>query len=225
MMSDLMKVEMTKPVAIMCFSSGCGGMERSAVRLAQFLSAVTKVVLVCKKKSFTEKLYQDEGSEFSCETVNFRSRLFSPAMLFKAREVIDKYGIENVIFFGASELKTLHFYFLGEDIYHIVWHGTTKSKPKRDFIHRLIYSDVNYHVALSSHLRNDVMNIVPIMSANKYLLIRPSFDFEASSHDSGAGNAAINIVHVGRIAKGKGRVDKVVGSLQVAVYRNGIGYG
>ena len=48
-MSDLMKVEMAKPVAIMCFSSGRGGMERSAIRLAQFLSAVTTVILVCKK--------------------------------------------------------------------------------------------------------------------------------------------------------------------------------
>jgi hypothetical protein len=126
-------------VAVMCFSSGTGGMERSAVRLARFLSSITNVVLVCKKASFVERLYREEQADYACEAIPFLSRTFSPSMLFGARSVITRHDVKNVIFFGASELKTLHFSFLGKKLNLVVWHGTTKSRPKRDFIHNLIY--------------------------------------------------------------------------------------
>ena len=99
-------------VAVMCFSSGTGGMERSAVRLARFLSTITTVVLVCKKDSFTEKLYHEENAGFACVPIDFISRTFSPSMLFGVRKAVKKHDIKNVIFFGASELKTLYFSFL-----------------------------------------------------------------------------------------------------------------
>ncbi len=110
-----------QPVAVMCFSSGNGGMERSAVRLAKFLSTITTVVLFCKKDSFTERLYHEEDVDFACEAINFCSRKFSPSMLFGVRRAVKKHQLKNVIFFGASELKTLHFSFLSLDINLIVW--------------------------------------------------------------------------------------------------------
>ena len=130
----------SQPVAVMCFSSGAGGMERSAVRLAMFLSTITTVVLFCKKDSFTERLYYEENRSFSCEAIDFISRKFSPAMLFGVKSAVKKHDVKNVIFFGASELKTLYFSFRPFDINLIVWHGTTKSRPKRDFLHNLVYS-------------------------------------------------------------------------------------
>lgn len=201
-------VDLTKPVAVMCFSGGAGGMERSAVRLARFLSSITTVVLVCKMDSFTENLYKEEGGHYSCESISFFSRVFSPAMMLRARAIINEYKIENVIFFGASELKTLHFSFIGKKLNLVVWHGTTKSKPKRDALHRLIYSNVNYHVALSTHLLNNVKKIVPEIAPEKYLVIRPSFDFYVGQRTKVVGTV-LKIVHVGRIAKGKGQVDAV----------------
>lgn len=208
MVSVLAKAPQT--VAVMCFSSGTGGMERSAVRLARFLSSIATVVLVCKKGSFVEKLYREENSDYACEPIAFLSRTFSPAMLFGVRSVITKHDVKNVIFFGASELKTLHFSFIGKELNLTVWHGTTKSRPKRDFIHNLIYSDVNYHVALSEHLIRNVKTIVPETPAVKYKVIRPSFDFEVNIKDSRVDNDVISIVHVGRVAYGKGQVDAVL---------------
>lgn len=202
--------DLTKPVAIMCFSSGTGGMERSAVRLARFLSSITTVVLVCKQGSFIESLYREECGSYKCETINFISRILSPAMMIRAGIIIQDYNISNVIFFGASELKSLYFSFLRKNINLIVWHGTTKSRAKRDFLHRLVYSGVNYHVALSEHLIRNVKNIVPVSPGVKYKVIRPSFDFDVNlgcrksqDHD------VINILHVGRVANGKGQVDAV----------------
>lgn len=200
-----------QPVAVMCFSSGTGGMERSAVRLAKFLSTITTVVLFCKKDSFTEKLYKEEDVDFACEAINFCSRKFSPSMLFGVRRAVKKHQLKNVIFFGASELKTLHFSFLSLDINLIVWHGTTKSHPKRDYLHNLVYSDVNCHVALSEHLIRNVKEIVPVTPAMKYRVIRPSFDFEVMTREQGIEeNKRISILHVGRVAYGKGQLDAVL---------------
>ena len=195
----------------MCFSSGNGGMERSAVRLARFLSTITTVVLVCKKGSFVEQLYHEEQADYVCEAIDFFSRKFSLSMLFGARSVVDRHDIKNVIFFGASELKTLHFSFINKDLNLIVWHGTTKSHPKRDFFHNLVYSSVNFHVALSEHLIRNVKNIVPETPDVKYRVIRPSFDFDVNTKNKKVSdNDEISIVHVGRVAYGKGQVDAVL---------------
>ena len=197
-------------IAVMCFSSGTGGMERSAVRLARFLSSIATVVLVCKKGSFVEKLYHEEGAGYACEPIAFLSRTFSLSMLFGARSVLARHDVKNVIFFGASELKTLHFSFLAKQLNLIVWHGTTKSRPKRDFIHNLIYSNVDYHVALSEHLIRNVKTIVPETPDVEYRVIRPSFDFDVNIKGKSEAAGVISIVHVGRVAYGKGQVDAVL---------------
>jgi len=195
----------------MCFSSGTGGMERSAVRLAGFLSSITDVVLVCKQGSFAEDLYHREGGDYKCETIRFTSRTFSPSMLIKANSIISRHNIGNVIFFGASELKTLYFAFRGHELNLIVWHGTTKSRPKHDLIHRLVYSRVNYHVAISQHLGNNVRKIVPPTENVEFKVIYPSFriDLKPRSADSAATHEKLRLVHIGRVAAGKGQVDAV----------------
>lgn len=195
----------------MCFSSGTGGMERSAVRLAEFLSSIADVTLVCKQGSFTEDLYNKEHGDYSCETIRFVSRVFSLSMLINARKVLVRHGIGNVIFFGASELKTLHFAFLGQDLNLVVWHGTTKSRPKHDYIHRLVYSGVNYHVAISNHLKKNVKKIVPPTVDVEFRVIYPSFRIEAGSARAGQlkTDKKLRLVHIGRVAEGKGQIDAV----------------
>lgn len=200
----------TRPVAVMCFSSGTGGMERSAVRLAETLSKISAVTLLCKKGSFIQKLYDAGDYPFACETVSFMSRTFSPSMLFQVRTIIDKRDIKNVIFFGASELKTLYFSFLGKDLNVTVWHGTTKSRPKRGAFYKLFYSCVDHHVAISKYLDKNVKQIVPVTVMEKYRVIRPSFSFDENDKlEDNKGSECLNIVHVGRVAEGKGQVDAV----------------
>ena len=201
----------TRPVAVMCFSSGTGGMERSAVRLAETLSKISVVTLLCKKGSFIQKLYDEGDYPFACEAVSFMSRTFSPSMLFQVRTIIEKRDIKNVIFFGASELKTLYFSFLGKNLNVTVWHGTTKNRPKRDAFHKLIYSCVDHHVAISRHLERNVKQIVPMTAGVDYRVIRPSFSFDENlTKDENKRSECINIVHVGRVAHGKGQIDAVL---------------
>ena len=203
--------EKIKPVAVMCFSSGTGGMERSAVRLAGFLASLTDVVLVCKRGSFTETLCTSERAGYKCETVKFASRTFSPAMLVRVRAIMARHDIGNVIFFGASELKTLHFAFLGYEPNLVVWHGTTKSRPKHDFIHRLVYSHVNCHVAISRHLENNVKKIVPPTQNVEFRVVYPSFRIETGGNalERDVHSGPLRLVHIGRVAAGKGQIDAV----------------
>ena len=211
-----------RPVAVMCFSDGAGGMDMSAVRLANILSSVSDVTFVCKKGAFAESLYKKGDYSFKCETVKFSSRTFSPSMLLRVRAILKNHRIANVIFLGASELKTLYFSFLGNDVNVIVWHGTTKSTPKHDVLHKLVYSCVNYHVAISNHLLRNMKTIVPTTKGIHYRMIRPSL--ESTVSDSAIGKPVrkerINIAHVGRIAAGKGQIDAVLACQ--GLYKEGI---
>ncbi|UCB53863.1 MAG: glycosyltransferase family 4 protein [Thiotrichales bacterium] len=204
-----MKNKSSKPVAIMCFSGGMGGMEHDSVKLANRLSDSFEVVLFCKQGSFIQELARRYSGNFLCEGVSFSSTAFSIAMLVRVRQLLRKRGIGNVIFFGASELKTLHFAFLGFDLNIIVRHGTTKSKSKNDWLHRLVYSQVNYHVALSRHLLKNVRKIVPPTKGVKYRIIFPSFEFADVRPEPKADCRELVITHVGRIAPAKGQLDAV----------------
>ncbi len=203
-----------KSVAVFCFSGGGGGMEYDAVKLAVKLNKNADVVLVCKRNSFIESLYKEGRYSFPCVSIAFASRVFSLSMFFGVRSFLRQYTPANVIFFGASELKTLYFAFLGFDLNLLVRHGTTKSRPKTDWLHRLIYSRVNYHIALSKHLLDNVRKIVPPSKTVDYRIIYPSFEM-AGGVSSSDNDRVISIVHVGRVADGKGQIDAVYACRQL----------
>lgn len=208
----------------MCFSSGSGGMELDAIKLADLLCSDCDVVLLCKKGSNIHAHYTAEKKEYVCEPVNFRSRTFSPSMLIKVRKVIKRYNLKNAIFFGASELKTLYFAFLGFDLNVIVRHGTTKSTTKRGPVHRLVYSSVNYHVALSRHLLNNVKSILPANTNAEFRIITLSYPYNQANdkNTTRTGPVEFHILHVGRVAPGKGQIEAVNACAEL--HRKGIDF-
>ncbi len=195
----------------MCFSGGRGGMDFDAFKLAGLLSDLADVVLVSKKGTYIERRCEQQTLSFSTESIRFSSRTFSPVMLVEARRIVRQYNVKNVVFFGASELKTLYFAFLGLGVNVIVRHGTTKSRPKRDWLHKLVYSCVNHHVALSKHLLRNVQTIVPLENGVRFHIIYPSYRFNGDTgrDRGGSGDSPIEIIHVGRIAEGKGQLEAV----------------
>ncbi len=192
----------------MCFSSGNGGMEHDAIKLASLLGRDMEVALFCKAGSFIHQAYQGTDNNYRLLPICFSSRTFSLSMLFQVRSLMRSYTSANVIFFGASELKTLYFAFLGYQINLLVRHGTTKSRAKTDWFHRRIYSRVNYHIALSKHLLKNVKTIVPHTKESAYKIILPSYTISSNEiHSDGNHYEQIQITHVGRIASGKGQFD------------------
>ena len=196
------------PLAVICLSPYQGGMEIDSIKLALMLSQLTDVTLIAKKNTFiaSEFLQYPDNNGVSLETISFNSSL-SPSIIFSVRKIINEKGIKNILFLGASELKSLYFSFLGLDINLIIRHGTTKSSPKKDWFHRLIYSKVNYHITICEHLARNVKYIIPFGKETQLKVIYPSLnitpgqpiDFDAKPHQP------LQLLHVGRIAEGKGQ--------------------
>lgn len=193
--------------AVICLSPNNGGMEIDTIKLSKKLSLHSNIVLLAKENGHianSEDEYQ--GYNISLEKVNFKSSI-SLSIYLKAKSIIKKYNIKNVIFFGASELKSLFFAFFGHEINLIIRHGTTKSTRKKDFFHKLIYSKVNYHVSISEHLEKNIRFIIPFGKDSKLKIIYPSIDTPNTLNEV---NSGINIIHTGRITGGKGQLDAIL---------------
>ena len=193
--------------AIICLSPYAGGMEIDSIKLAKKLSSFTPIVLIARSGFFIDSKKKEYigFNNINLELIDFKSS-FSFNIIFQARRIIKEYGIKNIVFFGASELKSLYFSFLGLDINLIVRHGTTKSRPKKDWFHKMIYSDVNYHVSICNHLLKNVREIIPFGRNTQEKLIYSSFQTITPlcrKHNK------LNLLHVGRIAGAKGQVDAI----------------
>lgn len=176
--------------------------------MAKKLTPYSKTILIAKKDCFIAKEMHGNKDGIKLETIQFKSNL-GPALIFGVRKLILRHDIKNVIFFGASELKSLYFSFLGLDINLIIRHGTTKSRPKKDWFHRLIYSDVNYHIAICEHLAKNVKHIIPFGKQTQIKVIYSSLSSTAKPK-AHFPQKKTKLLHIGRIAKGKGQEDAIL---------------
>ena len=193
--------------AIVCLSPYSGGMETDVIKLAKTLSSYIKITIVAKENHFIANSKEDYLGlkHIELETISFQ-KSFSFSIISKMRRIIKNKKIKNVIFFGASELKSLYFSFLGNDINLIIRHGTTKKSSKKDIFHKLIYSGVNYHIAISNHILKNIRNIIPYKNEKQLKLIYPSIKLGENNAED---NEVLTIVHVGRIIAGKGQLDAI----------------
>lgn len=194
--------------AVICLSPNSGGMEINAMKLAQKLSPYSNITLIAKKNSFIENSHSKyiKNKNISIETIDFNFSI-SFSIYSRTREFIKKQNIKNVIFFGASELKSLYFALLGLDINLIIIHSTTKSTPKNSFFHKLIYSNVNWHIAICKHLESNVKKIIPFGEKSRLKVIYSSFDIKKIQKSTD--DKILTILHTGRIAEGKGQTDAI----------------
>jgi len=204
-----MKIEKS-PTAVICLSHHTGGMELAATKLAKVLSNYIDITYIIKENTFIhdECKNNPDYQKLHYETINFSTTILSPGIIFGVREIIKKNNIKNVIFVGASEMKSLYFAFLGLDINLIVRHGTIKSHPKKDWFHRLIYSDVNTHVAISKYMSGNVKEIIPFGKDTKLKVIVPSLANKLSTLEP-VKSKELRILHAGRVTSGKG-IDKAI---------------
>jgi len=200
------------PTAIICLSPYHGGMEMDAIRTARLLKDATDVTVVLKRNSPSDQHYHKvlEQEGFSVATIPFYTA-FSPSIIYHVRKLVRKKGIRNVIFFGASEMRSLFFALLGLDINLIVRHGTTKTRPKKDPFHRLIYSQVNWHVAICQHIARNVRTIIPFGKLSRLKIIYSSLREPITVHSplTRKDSKPVEILHVGRITGGKGHIDAI----------------
>lgn len=207
--------------ALICLSHHIGGMELAATKLAKVLSNYIDLTYIIKKDTFIDKECKEnpDYATLKYETISFSTTLMSPSIIFGVREIVKKNNIKNVIFVGASEMKSLHFAFLGLDINLILRHGTLKSRPKKDWFHTLVYSKVSTHVAISKYMSGNVKEIIPFAKDTKLKVIVPSLANKLSDKERTPSDT-LRILHAGRVTSGKG-IDNAILASEI-LYKNNI---
>lgn len=191
--------------AVICLSHHIGGMELAATKLAKVLSTYIDVTYIIKENTFIHKECREnpDYETLNYKTINFSTTMMSPSIIFGVRKIVKDKNIKNVIFVGASEMKSLYFAFLGLDINLIVRHGTLKSTSKKDWFHTLVYSDVSTHVAISKYMSGNVKEIVPFGKNTKLKVIVPSLANKLSTKKR-ENSYKLRVLHAGRVTNGKG---------------------
>lgn len=195
--------------AVICLSPGKGGMELDAVKTARMLGTSTNVVLVIRRGGHIDRARGRllAGSDIAIEPISFCLN-YSLQMALAVRKVLRHHNVADVVYFGATELKSLWLSFLGLDLNVIVRHGTTKTRAKKDFFHRWIYRCVARHVAISAHLARNVTELYPVRSESHVVCIYPSIAAPPIYGFRTPGDR-VRIIHVGRVSPGKGQATAV----------------
>lgn len=198
---------MKKNVAIFCPSGNFGGMELDTVKLAKRLSPYCNIVLVTKKGGFIEQNFdkyfsKDDGVVL--KSLSFKNFSFLNTII-QTKKLLKKYDIKNIIYFGTSKLKVVYFALLGTNINLIARHGTTR-REKKGFFNKLIYSRIDYHIAICKHLLNNIKQIFPFGKQTKTCLIYTSINPKNLNKQD---NKKLTFLHTGRISEGKGQVDAI----------------
>lgn len=203
-----------QPTAVICLSPHIGGMELASLKLAKTMSRYVDLTFIIQEGKFIhgQCLNNPDYQEIRFETIAF-SRTLGPSLIINARRIVQHYGIKNVIFLGASELKSLYFAFLGLDINLIVRHGTIKSTPKKDWFHRLVYSNVAWHVPISKYMSGNVQYIIPFGPKSRMRVIVPSLPKPISTLSKTSADV-VRLLHAGRVTSGKG-IDKAIEACSV----------
>lgn len=197
---------MKQPTLIICYSNNDGGMELNSMDIALLLQPLGPIYYSCRKNSFIEKkLNRLEHAGITTLTIDFRGNL-SIHCILKLRDFIRKHSIRNIIFFGASELKSIVPATWGLNINIINFHGTTKTHNKNDFLHKFIYKHVQHHVAVSKHIKKNALSVLPVRSQQVTVIGLPH---EITHPKTKTRNEKISFIHIGRIAEGKGHLDSL----------------
>lgn len=198
--------------AIICLVGMHGGYDMDAFRLAKLLSTEINVTLIFKKGAPSDLRYRDEAKKLGInfQTINCKT-FFSPSIIYNARRIVKEYNIKNVIFFGASEMRSLYFSFIGLDINLIIRHGMKKTTPKKDPLHRLVYSNVNWHVTICKFLADNVKEIIPFGKNAKLKTIYSALRYLPDNlpNPTIRNMQPLRLLHVGRVAPDKGQIDAI----------------
>lgn len=210
-MNDCDKAASTQlpSIAIACFSPNYGGMEQDAEWLVRKIrDRYGHGLLIVRAGTWLARHAREQGVDV--RAVGF-SGSFSLPGVFKLRKVLLKEGIETLVFFGASEMKTLHFAVPPSVRNFVVRHGTPKSNPKKDWLHRLVWSRVTAHWCISDYILENAKAIYPVGSAplfKSYIALGGKSDLLPEPLAL-KGSDEFRLVHIGRLEKAKGQSDVI----------------
>lgn len=199
---------MKQNTAVICLSPVNGGMELASVKLSRILSKDVKTFFIAKENGFIASREEHfKNYDIELFKVSFSSN-FSFSLIKQIREFLIKNQIKNIIFLGASEMKSLYFATLGLNINFIIRQGSKKTTSKKDFIHKLLYSNVNSFVGNCEYMKQNIIDILPLSPTASATRIYSSLKLE-SNIEFKEFDGIIDLVHVGRVHPGKGQLEAI----------------
>jgi len=199
---------MKQKTAVICLSRVNGGMELASVKLARLLSTKVETQFIARDESYIlNKQEHFQNYNIKVHSVSFSSNL-SYKLIKSVRDILIDNSIKNIIFLGASEMKSLYFATLGLDINFIIRQGSKKTTSKKDIFHKLFYSNVNYFVGNCEYMKHNIIDILPISKKATVKRIYSSLKLEENISYKKYSNI-IELIHVGRVHPGKGQFEAI----------------
>ncbi|RXJ87163.1 glycosyltransferase [Arcobacter sp. CECT 8985] len=212
---------MKQKTAIICLSRVNGGMELASVKLARLISEEVETHFIARDNSYIiNKKEHFLNYKINVHEVSFKSNL-SLSLIKAVREILIKNSIKNIIFLGASEMKSLYFATLGLNINFLIRQGSKKTTSKKDIFHKLFYSNVNYFVGNCEYMKRNIIDILPIPKNAKVTRIYSSLKFDDNINFN-VFDKTIKIIHVGRVHPGKGQFEAI--KTCEVLYKNNIDF-
>lgn len=194
---------------VICLSKVNGGMELAAVKLARLLSQDIPTYFLARTGGFiaSEKERLFSGYNVAFHEIDFSSNL-GLALILKSRHFFIDNQIQNIIFLGASEMKSLYFSTLGLNLHFIIRQGSRKTTPKKDWFHRLIYSNVTTFVGNCEFIKHNIEEIIPLAPQTQLTRIYASLQLQKRERPQKQ-TQRLELITVGRIHPVKGQLQSI----------------
>ena len=204
-----MSLNTKQTTAVICLSKVNGGMELAAVKIARLLSDEMPIHFIAREGGFIEQERKShfEDYDIKLHTIKFSSNL-GLALISKSRALFLSLGIKNIIFLGASEMKSLYFATIGLDIDFVIRQGSRKSTPKKDWFHKLIYSDVSTFVGNCEFIKQNIQEIIPLAPKTTLTRIYASLKLQELTRTQKS-SSRLELISVGRINPVKGQLHSI----------------
>lgn len=169
---------MSPTVVQFCLSAAKGGLELSALKLAQdFQSAGVNSICICRTNSFLEEaVIQKSIESFS---INPKTTYFNPSTSLKLRKYLARLQPKAIFVHSLRDLWILYPATRGLKNTKIIGlaHMFVKNVNKKDFFHRLVYSQLNHLITMTKAQKTELQKCLPL-PAEKYVLIPNGVDTE-----------------------------------------------
>ncbi len=206
-------LELQKKIALVCFSRSIGGLELSAIRLAQAMEKKEiSVTMIVPKSSPLEQ----RAREAKIHTVAIKPHLkYGDALAaVHLASVLKDHKIELVLLMQSKDIHLAVFASMITPKIKLVFYQQMNSRyNKRDFLHSWMYSKLSYWISLTQSMKEDVISCTRV-SIEKVKVIPLGIDlqkFNPSSYNKNISRTSFELPLDSFIIGVIGRLDKQKG--------------